>query len=386
MLCLNDSPQTLRKTFSADLNILAAEKKVMSEFEESDLSARVDIIVGLWSKYLAAATDPSSAADNCNSVLMGMKLCERIYAEQSTEIKARINESAAQLFYAAASRQLDLDPLDTRTKSRLCAMALSHIEANCIFDDSALIDDFSMNISHFLAIPLELAKIIGLRRLMNKTLLDAAIQLLAKDKPEFISTTTLLYNPHNSANPLDVAYLTEAAVLWKDNAKKKLKQLLPGQKLMIPVQSSPIDLEAQRVMDGHFSAILAVKTTEGHRFYIFDSNSSPDTKDNKSQLIRYLIEEGEKNRVFFLRQPFQYHNDCGLHTFNFLNYASPPPQGPLTRPASLRSCLKTIWPPWTSASIPSKPWAGTPVLSFVCVLCWIVLKTAISPVCNIGRI
>ncbi len=291
----------------------------MLRFDDGDMDTRADIIIQLWQECHVAPADAPVPWDVSESVALGMKLYDvMLGVGQSYEIRDRINQSASQLFYAAVRRQINLDGLNERNKTRLCAMTLSGIKIARRADDLTELTDLHQRIVHFVSIPPALASISCICQPMDRQILDIATLLLTMDKKDIFFSSTLLYNENEALDPFNLgSFLKGETDLFKNNAKEKLKRLIPGQKLLFPILSTSIHNSTKRATDGHFSAILAIKTTQGYRFTLFDSNSTPGTHDNKSQLIRCLIEPGEEVEITTLRQPFQYHNDCGLHTYNF---------------------------------------------------------------------
>ncbi len=319
MLSLKEHSLIFPNSFHPVFNTTADLTWITNQFEQGNIDTRADIITQLWTIGPDESTASYSPANIIDRVVLGMKLYDIMYcARQLQLVRDRIDKSASQVFDAAVRQQINLDRLDDKIKARLCAMTLSSIPLEAVPDNHMNLHNTCLNIGHFLTIPPELAGIIPANRLMERTILDAAIQLLALGKEVFLSTTSLLYNPHDNRDPLNVAdYLKEVSRLWKDNATEKLNRLIPGQKLMIPIQSTSIDNATQQATDGHFSAILAIKTTEGLRFYIFDSSSSSDMENNKEMLIKTLIAQDVKYSVDYFQRSFQSINDCGFHTYNF---------------------------------------------------------------------
>jgi len=318
MLYLNKSFIVSPDTHLPDFETFSSEIWVMNEFHHSDIDTRADIITRLWQGCHAEPGGLPSTSGACDAVILGIRLYDIMRgAGQSALVRSRINESASQMFHAAVRRQINLEPLDDKIKATLCAMTLAYMKITDVIDELTYLDIFHDDIKNFLAMPSELAKIIPTSYLMDRTLLDTAVQLLVGGREGVLSTSTLLYNPNDHKKPFKVAsYLNPISGLWKNKAKEKLKRLIPGQKLMIPVLSTSIHPITEQATNGHFSAILAIKTAAGYKFYIFDSNSSPGM-DDKEILIKALTEDKGKHPIFYFQQPFQYHNDCGFHTYNF---------------------------------------------------------------------
>ncbi len=319
MLHLNGNSLASQAIPTLDFRCRNDERRVMHRFYDGDIGTRADIIVQLWQQCPVAPANPLGPCDISKSVVLGIKLYDVMICEgQGNQVRDRIYQSASLLFYAAVRRQINLEHLNTRIKARLCAMTLSNIKMARLADDLTELTDLYQSIGHFLTIPKALAPMTHTYHPMDRQVLDTAIHLLVVDKEGIFFSSTLLYSENEAIDPFDLGkYLKDESVLFKNNAKEKLKRLVPGQKLLFPILSTSLNNSTQRAADGHFSAVLAVKTTEGYHFTLFDSNSPPDTNDNKSALIKCLIGPGEEAKIITLRQPFQYSNDCGLHTYNF---------------------------------------------------------------------
>ena len=292
---------------------------IIRNFEQGDLATRQDMIIKLWRPLSVLPAKESVPVDISDNISLGMQLLDIMRrAGQWEQAWEGIIESAGQVLDALSRREITLDTLEYNQKARLYGLALSCISVPETTSALAYLEKWQSNIQQTLAIPDELARFFPAKALIESTLLDIAVQLLAKHKAHFITTTTLFYNPDDRHDPFNVpTHLEEAAKLWKHNAQAKLNQLLPGEKLMIPILSTSADPVTQEAIDGHFSAVLAVKCTDNYRFYIFDSMSSPGTSDNKCILIRHLVRDGRKHPICILRDCFQYNNDCGVHTYNF---------------------------------------------------------------------
>lgn len=311
-----------------DIELLTPEQQLRSRFEKADLGSRVDIIHHLWrqpSASLAAACDGPDISQN---ILTGLKLYDMIGCNGQAElVSAKLNDTALLVFIDAAQGRIRLDNLDAKMKARLFAMACRCIELPENESGRRFVEHRHHYLQNLLSIPQELDLVIDDNTVIEYALIDIAVDLLAAAHENFQSTTTLFYNPEKGQTALVVAqYLQELAEVSIDNALRKLALLNPGQKLMIPVMSSPFDHNTRKACDGHFSAVLAVKTDKGYHFSIFDSKSDPGESDNINLVIGYIMQflasmKGLNRipdyQISDYRQFFQSNADCGIHTYNF---------------------------------------------------------------------
>jgi hypothetical protein len=311
-----------------NIELLTPEEHISKQFEKADLDARADIIDKLWHKIAFNLAMTCHSQDISQDILTGLKLYNIMRcAGQADPFSVKLNETALQVFNAAAQGRVGLAKMDNQAKAEFFAMACQFIALGEHEDGLCFVEERYGNLLQLLPIPNELSVVIKDNPLIDSNLLDIAVDLLAATNNNVQATTTLLYNPILGQKVLLVAhYLKELAQASMDNAQHKLGLLRQGQLLMIPMKSSPFDSQTQAAGDGHFSAVVAVRAEKSYQFFILDSKGSADQSDNITIVIDCLMdnlacEYGNDvvadYHIYNCRQYLLFNNECGVHAYEF---------------------------------------------------------------------
>ncbi|TKI06950.1 hypothetical protein [Martelella alba] len=317
----------------SDIDFVDESHRLYQTFSASDVAARADMIIELWQPTANGATQEPSSEDIGNRIRLGLQLYDIMHAaEQTYEVAHRINEAAGLLLESVNRHSLRLDTLPSACKTRLCDMALSYIAIPGVMDALAYMIERQGQITAFLQAPATLLEILPADTMIESAVLDIALHLLTDRAGNFCSTATVIFNPQNKTAPFHISsrqkHVQTEALSAKRLAREKLAQMLPGQKLLIPLLSVIYPSTAYSTFVGHFSAAIAIKTGQGYRFCIFDSKNSPEIYDDIKPMITQLIDlkKGEKCHICLFCDAFQYNNDCGIHTYNFFKLCITAPE------------------------------------------------------------
>ncbi|WP_438810323.1 hypothetical protein [Sodalis sp. (in: enterobacteria)] len=251
---------------------------------------------------------------------MGLALCDRMAQDgEYTTVQHHLAYAAHKVLFSIASGAMPMPHPPLKHLARLCHMALKWQIIQPTVTGEAALNDVWQNFCQLAQLPAEFSAIALAREQVDWHVLHQSISLLRAPHDNVVVSPTVLYNPiHQDSIKAVARYLRDELTQGLNLAREKLKQLLEGQMLLLPMMSVPICPYEGTVLTGHFSAVVAVKKDEYWHFAIFDSLDDSDTEPLKEAVLAQLVPK-KRGRYYFFQQHFQQRNDCAIHAFNFFS-------------------------------------------------------------------
>ncbi len=323
-------------------NTSLEQQSMENKYNDNVFRKNIEMIKNIYNSKNSALPDPPASPATEDYLTLGLQLSLPAPADDGVKQQpAGSFDAVKEILDSMLIAWFEAIAADEDTRHRLYAVSRDLIQEFADFTDASPTGHASSLGDDIDTTPPELKSVIRAGKLIDKVLLDIAINLLANGHDDYFSTPALLFSAGGESDIGSAhTHLLENVQWFKDIARKKLVRLAPGQKLMMPLLSLSVGQPGQYPSGSHFSAILAVRVAGGFRFNIFDSNDDADQHTDKERLIDELIEQPSHNELFYYGQQFQWYNDCGIHTYNFFRLCCAAPDGVVSETTAMQKVFE----------------------------------------------
>lgn len=326
----SNPPPTGQVTFTA---------LIEQQFVRGSPEERAELIANLWLPFPDRWFDSRYPREVSNQIALAMTLYDRM--EQQGElagVQSSLNYAADQLLQCINAGSVATIRVQIQQQARLCRLALRHTLASDTPNPQMRVNETLGRIEQAIALPDELTGILQDIRLLNKGMLYQILTRLVAASPGCLITAPLVYNPlANGCFKLLSGALQRDADYALGMARYQLAGLNEDEKLLIPLMALPMRSKSRVLPEGHFSALLAVRSARGLVFIQFDSHTDfgpapyqsnagladvPYQKDNtatKINLIRRLI-PGFSGGMYFYQHDFPLRSDSAIYSYYFYQF------------------------------------------------------------------